>query len=124
VPPGWTSDASGYFFTEFQLVEFATAAFTYEEEAVRWEAAYWELNSKFKAALADFDRRLIDVSERHESAVSALEKEHESVVSTLEKEIVKTRRRERLPGIGFFAGPAYNGERFELAAGIGLAWKF
>ena len=112
IPPGWTTDESGYFFTEEQLTEFATAAFTYEAESAAWRKAYWELDQKYKRMLSDFDSRLDVISARHEETIAAYG-----------KELSKARRREHLPGIGFFVGPVYNGSDVELGAGIGLVWK-
>ena len=94
------------------MTELATAAFTYEAESAAWQTAYWELDRKYKRTLSDFDSRLDSISARHEETVAAYE-----------KELSKARRREHLPGIGFFVGPVYNGNDFELGAGIGLVWK-
>jgi hypothetical protein len=112
VPPGWAAPTSGYFFDEAALVEFTTAAFTYEAESLAWQKAYWELDEKYKQTLAAFDTRLDIIGKKHEAAVGSYE-----------RELAKARRRERLPGIGFFLGPAYNGRCIELGAGIGLVWK-
>jgi hypothetical protein len=112
VPPGWTAPTSGYFFDEFSLAEFTTAALTYEAESLAWQRAYWELNEKYKQTLATFDTRLKVIGEKHDAAVTAYE-----------RELTKARRRERLPGIGLFLGPVYNGSDIGLGVGIGLVWK-
>jgi hypothetical protein len=112
VPPGWAAPTSGYFFEEAALAEFATAAFTYEAESLAWQRAYWELDGRHRKALSDFDARLGVVAERHGAAVDAYE-----------KEMSKARRRERLPGLGVFAGVGYGGDGVEPVIGVGLVWK-
>ena len=112
VPPGWTAPTSGYFFDEFSLAEFTTAALTYEAESLAWQKAYWELYEKYKQTLATFGARLNTISEKHNNAVAAYE-----------RELAKARRRERLPGIGLFLGPVYNGSNIGLGVGVGIVWK-
>jgi hypothetical protein len=93
-------------------VEFTTAAYTYEAESLAWQKAYWELDEKYKQTLAVFDARLDAIGEKHEAAVASYE-----------RELVKAKRRERLPGVGLFLGPVYNGSDIELGVGVGLVWK-
>jgi outer membrane receptor for monomeric catechols len=113
VPPGWVAPTSGYFFEEAALVEFATAAFTYEAENETWQSAYWELDGKYKKSLSDFERRLDVISEKHNEERAQWK-----------LDLAKAKRRGHLPGIGFFAGAGYTGSGIEPVIGFGLVWKF
>jgi hypothetical protein len=112
VPPGWTAPESGYFFDEAALVEFTTAALTYEAESLAWQEAYWELDGKYKQTLSDFERRLDVIGE-----------EHNKTVAQWERELAKAKRRERLPGFGVFGGIGYTGSGYEAVVGVGIVWR-
>jgi hypothetical protein len=94
------------------MVEFATAAFSYEAESLAWQRAYWELDGKYRDTLDGFEKRLAVIGEKHDGTVAAYE-----------KELAKARRRERLPSFGVFAGAGYSGGGVGPVIGVGVVWK-
>lgn len=120
VPPGWTTDRYGYFFDEAAMVEFATAAFTYEAEAAAWETAYWELDSKFAAFVTSADLHVKSIEAKYDVNQQTW-KERESA---LEKSLKRAQRRASLPGLGVFAGyGAGSGGSPGFTVGVGLIWR-
>lgn len=126
VPPGWVADKSGYFMDETTMVEFASAAFTYEAELKAWETAYWELDSKFASFIASSDLRIKSLDDHInilDMQYDQSKAEWEKRESQLEKALTKAKRRASLPGLGLFAGYGGNGGNFGFTVGVGLVWR-
>lgn len=95
------------------MVDFATAAMTYEAELKVWQTAYNELNIKFESALSGFDKRL-----------DLIQQEHDRVVESYKTSLSKAKRASKSPGFGVFAGLGLSKDGPEAVVGIGFVLKF
>lgn len=108
VPPGWTAAKEAYVANEEAMRTVYAAIRTYREERDVWEQAYHELSGESEAFRKDMEARIAGLertaAEERTAWKAAL-------------------RKAKSPGFGVFAGPSWDGDKVELAVGIGVVWK-
>lgn len=108
VPSGWTATKETYVANEEAMRTVYAAIRTYREERDVWERAYYELSGERELFQNTMEARIAELER-------GIAKERSSWMTAL--------RKAKSPGFGVFTGPAWNGDRVELAVGFGVVWR-
>jgi len=116
VQKGWTTDVTGYFFTEEAGRDTLEALIILRSERDTYRAAVDDIVGEVRESNALISKQVEELKaaqaeerEAWEAALKAEEKKHR-------QELAKAKR----PGIGIFGGISFSGE---AVIGVGLVWR-